>query len=223
MNNFEHLTRHADLIPFEAYGMGITIVGCGAIGSFVSLQLAKMGFTKQVVYDADVVSVENMSCQFYRHKDIGKNKAMALKELVHDFTNETIFDCQTHWQAGNYLSKDLVIACADDMTVRAALFDAALENGTRFFIDSRMGAESALLYVVDLLKPNLVEQYRKTLYSNEDSVQEKCTAKATIYTANLLSGMVSKAVKNIAAQEPYPRMTLWSIKANDCTQFTESY
>lgn len=223
MNKHAHLTRHADLIPFDSYSMGITIVGCGAIGSFVSLQLAKMGFTKQVVYDADFVSIENMSCQFYRHKDIGKNKAIALKELVHDFTNETIFDCSKHWQVGDYLSKDLVIACADDMTVRAALFDAALANGTRFFIDSRMGAESALLYVVDLTKQNLVDQYRKTLYSNEDAVQERCTAKATIYTANLLSGMVSKSVKNIAAKEPYPRMTLWSIAANDCTQFTESY
>ena len=34
----DHLTRQLDIIPLETLGQQVTIIGCGAIGSFLGLQ-----------------------------------------------------------------------------------------------------------------------------------------------------------------------------------------
>lgn len=214
-----HLTRHADLIPDVAYKNNITIVGAGAIGSFLALQLVKMGFDNLYVYDYDEVDIVNMSCQFYRFSDIGKPKAVALRELVFNFTDTDIHTINKAWQKGDAL-QDIVVNASDSMQVRKQLLNAAIENKSSWFIDARMGPESAMIYAVDLRDKERVASYRKTLYSDEDAVQERCTAKATIYTANLVSGMVSKIIKNITCKQNYPHTTLWSIAANDCEQFS---
>ena len=87
MTDNTHLTRQLSLIPTEVLDKRITIVGCGAIGSFLALSLAKMGATNLCLYDFDEVSIVNMSNQFFRYSDIGKNKALALRELIKDFTD----------------------------------------------------------------------------------------------------------------------------------------
>ena len=61
----EHLIRQFDLIPEDVLGEPITIIGVGAIGSWTTLALAKMGFQNLTVFDDDKVSIENMNSQFY--------------------------------------------------------------------------------------------------------------------------------------------------------------
>lgn len=215
----QHLTRHADLINESAYKNTITIVGAGSIGSFLSLQLAKTGYVRQMVYDYDTVDIVNMSCQFFRLSDIGKSKVEALKELVFDFTEVNLTVFNKKWSAEEYIN-GIIVNASDSMKVREELLNAAVSKGKKWYLDSRMGAESALIYCVDLESPEALASYRKTLYSDAEAVQERCTAKATIYTANLVSGMLTKIIKNITNGENYPHITLWSIKENDCTQFT---
>lgn len=219
--NHSHLTRQLDLIPVGVLSTPITIIGAGAIGSFAALQLVKMGFTELEVWDYDKVSVENMSCQFYRHRDIGTHKVIALENLIEEFTGESIetvggkFDPADKNQVA--VLRSIVINAVDDMGVRKAVFNAIRESGfqVNWLIDPRMGAEDCLLYCMNPHDEKDATAYSKTHYSNEDAVQERCTAKATIYTANLLSGLVAKTVKNLACGEEYPRVSQWSIKHND--------
>lgn len=219
----EHLTRQMDLIPVSNLGVGIKIVGAGAIGSFAALQLAKMGFTNLEVWDHDTVSVENMSCQFYRFKDIGKPKVVALKELIHDFTNEEIVVHHEKWAPALGQSGILIVA-VDCMDARRSIWDQikSTQFGITHVIDPRMGAEDALMYTMIPWEEKDNKAYLKTLYSNEDAVQERCTAKATIYTANFVSALVAKAVKNIACEQPYPRVTQWSISKNQIQSWENS-
>jgi len=212
----EHLTRQLDLIPVEKLGLPIKIVGAGAIGSFAALQLAKTGFTNLEVWDFDTVSVENMSCQFYRFKDIGKPKVVALKDLIKDFTGAEIQVHNEKFRA-ELEHTGITIVAVDSMKVRKEIWQDIQSKSfmTRFIIDTRMGAEDCLMYTMNPWDSKDKESYEKTLYSDENAVQERCTAKATIYTANLLSGLLTKAVKNIACGESYPRVSQWSIKHND--------
>ena len=218
----EHLTRQFDLIPSNVLDLPITIIGAGAIGSFASLQLAKMGFTNQTVWDFDDVSIENMNCQFYRFKDIGKPKVLALQELVRDFTNEEITVVNSKWDK-DAVTNGVVILAVDSMEVRKQIWNDIRQYHftVKFLIDSRMGSEDALMYVMNPFDAKDVESYSKTLYSNAEAVAERCTAKATIYTANLLSGMVVKAIKDIATGGAYPRVTNWSIKSNHLMQWSK--
>lgn len=209
-----HLMRHSELINPKHYEQSFTIIGAGAIGSFLALQLVKTGFEKIVVYDFDSVSVENMSCQFYRFKDIGNNKAKALQDLIHDFTEVKIAAIPEPWTKDSYLG-GIVIAAADSMQVRKEIFEQACATGKRFFIDSRMGAESCAIYCIDLHDSNKIELYKNTLYSDAEAVQERCTAKATVYTANLTSGLMVNYIKKILMGESFPVVTLWNIAKND--------
>jgi len=52
-------------------------------------------------------------------------------------------------------------------------------------------------------------------------MHDRCTAKATMYTACMLSGLVAKSVKDIVTDGPYPRNAMWSIKDNDLIIYTK--
>lgn len=210
-----HLTRQFDIISDKQRSMPVKIIGCGAIGSFLTLQLAKMGFEDLEVWDFDEVSIENMSCQFFRFKDIGKNKAMALDELVEDFTNVSIEYHPEKFEAKPDLN-GIVVVAVDSMKAREEIFKEIQSKcfQVKMIIDPRMGAEDAALYVMNPFDEKDSASYSKTLYSDENSVQERCTAKSTVYTANLLSGLCAKAIKNISCEQKYPRVSQWSICAN---------
>ncbi len=212
----QHLTRQLDHIPMCTLGMPITIIGAGAIGSFAALQLAKMGCADITVWDHDSVSIENMSCQFYRFKDIGKPKVGALAEIVAEFTLQGITPNHCKW-APDKQTKGIVILAVDCMEARKAIWETIKKTcfQVKFVIDPRMSIEDALLYCMNPFDQKDVKSYEKTLYSNKEAAQERCTAKSTVYTANLLSGLVVKTVKNIICGQPYPRTTQWSIGMND--------
>jgi len=215
MQGTEHLTRQLDIIPVEVLNLPITVIGAGAIGSMTVLNLAKMGFSEIKVFDFDEVSVENMNCQFYRFSDIGKSKVEALYDLVKDFTKVEI-DYYMHKFIDQ--TEDLgqiVITAVDSMKVRKAVWELCKDNlKVRWYIDPRMAAEYAVSYVID---PNLtkdIEAYEKTLYLDENAEPERCTAKATMYTASMIGGYVAKHVKDLAVKAPYARVTHWNIGLN---------
>jgi len=212
----EHLTRQADVLPLRALGMPIKIVGAGAIGSLVALNLAKMGFGNMEVWDFDTVDIVNMNSQFYRFSDIGKPKVLALKELLLDFAQVNMVAHNEAW-SGQFLGPSIVISCADSMATRRMLWEASSQS--RYFIDSRMGAEFASMYVMKPVDLQDKEDYPKTLYTDEEAIQAACTNKATAYTATLLSGLVCKAVKDIVTLNDYNRIVHWDIANNGMTNF----
>jgi len=218
-----HLTRQLDIIPLDILGEPITIIGAGAIGSFTALTLAKMGFCDITVYDHDTVEIENMNCQFFRHSDIGKNKAQALNELVKDFTGVDISFFPSRYEGG--MLKGIVISAVDSMAVRQLIWDEHKEfsMGTRLIIDPRMGAQDALCYAMVPTRLKDIETYEKTLYSDENAVQERCTAKSTMYTATMLSGFVAKLVKDFLHDDcEYARVTQWNIGKNVMESYSAS-
>lgn len=217
-----HLTRQLDLIPMKALESArVHIIGCGAIGSHLALQLAKMGLTNLVLYDMDTVSIENMSNQGFRFKDIGKNKATAVRELIHEFCGIDTEAVPRRWTPDDKLD-GIVVAAVDDMAVRRLIWEKCqMSFNVQYVIDPRMGAEIALMYTMNPHNDRDREAYETTLYSDKDAVQEKCTAKSTIYTANLLSGLCSKTIKNLICKQDYPRVTQWGIGGNEMLSFTE--
>ncbi len=213
----DHLTRQMSLIPMECLRTPVTIIGVGAIGSYAALSLAKMGMSNITVFDMDDVSVENMSSQFYRFKDIGKNKALALRDLVRDFTNTEITAAHVAFEPRHApLTSGIVVSAVDSMSARRMIYEAVKNMGwmVKYIIDPRMSAEFYAQYTINPFDDADKKTYEKTLYSDEDSVQESCTAKSTVYTAGLAAGLVVKTIKDIITKsETYPRNVQWSISA----------
>jgi len=212
--NPNYLLRQSDILPEKCLDMPITVIGAGAIGSFTVLALSKMGFKNITVFDFDKVDDVNMSCQFYRYSDIGKPKVEALKDLIKDFTGNTISICNEPYEVGKF--KGLVISAVDSMAVRKNIWKNQVGNyDCVSVIDPRMASEYAMLYTMD---PNLekdVKSYEKTLFSDEEGVQERCTARSTMYTVNMIAGHTAKAVKDIATKaDKVPRIVNWDIGLN---------
>ena len=217
-----HLTRQLSIINSDRIAaQKVFIIGCGAIGSFVGLELAKMGVTQIEVWDNDEVSIENMSNQFFRFSDIGKNKAVALQDLIKDFTGVDIVAHPEKFESGavsRYFfgsERPIIVSAVDSMAVRKLIYDEVKTNDLTdaIIIDPRMSAEAYLQFVSVIGNEKSMTNYEKTLYSDENAVQERCTAKSTIYTATLAAGMVTKTVKNIVESEPFAKTVQWDIKA----------
>lgn len=215
----EYLVRQSALIPQEVLNKKIVIVGAGAIGSFTTLTLAKMGFNNIHVWDFDTVSTENMNCQFFPIESIGMPKTLALKQMVVMFTGTEI-NIRNGGKVNDcvLLRGDILISAVDCMDVRKTILD---QCGCTHLVDARMGAEYIMMYSVNMLDLKEVANYKKSLYTNDDSEQERCTAKSTMYTVNLIAGLIGKTVKDIVT-EGSKRITGldWSVKENSALWFS---
>jgi len=217
MSKPEYFTRHFDLIPAEAYDKKIIVVGAGAIGSFTVLSLAKMGYRNIHVYDFDTIEPENISSQFYPTNRVGVLKVVALKEMIWNFTGIAVAMVPEAVTPETKLSCDILISAVDSMSVRKMLFEIA---NCHYLIDPRMGAEYASMNTVTMKNRAERENYAKSLFSDAEAVQERCTAKTTIYTVFLIAGQVMKAVKDITTgSEPISSLD-WSIKHNALVAFS---
>ncbi len=210
------MARQADLIPIKVLNTKINIIGAGAIGSFTTLALAKMGFSNLEIWDSDTVSVENMNSQFYRFSDIDKPKVKALKDLVKDFTGVNIKTNFCFYESG--ILDGIIVTAVDSMEARKLIWEQQKNKAINSIalIDPRMGAEVAALYVYNPMDITS-SVYEESLYSDEDALEERCTAKATIYCATMLSGLVAKVIKQICTSEHRIHWHLcnWSIKDDD--------
>lgn len=216
----QHLTRQMDIIPMNILSTPINIIGAGAVGGWVTLSLAKMGFTNLTVFDYDKVDVENMAYQFFRYTDIGYSKVHCLADLVQGFTNVKINVVED-----KYTSKPLegiVISAVDNMTTRKEIFEAQkVSLKCKFIIDPRMGGEYAVLYVHKNHDRKSAESYEITLHTDKEAEHERCTAKGTMYTVNLLAGLTCKAVKDVLTTDKYLSLVQYDIGANDIEMYTE--
>lgn len=210
-----YLTRQLDILPLNKLGQHITVIGAGAIGSHSVLSLARMGFSNITVYDFDEVSEENMNNQGYYLKHIGRSKVECLAEMVKEAIG---FDITIkHEPYTNQPLSGIVISAVDSMKVRKIIWDNG--QGATHFIDPRMGAEYAKLYVMQRHDSKDITAYNKTLYTDDEAIRESCTAKSTIYCASLLSGLVVNAVKDIVLGKSYTRVLNWDMKNNSFKQF----
>jgi molybdopterin/thiamine biosynthesis adenylyltransferase len=65
----------------------VGVAGCGGIGSYLALQLARIGIRHLKLADPDHFDVSNINRQLGAgHSTIGKNKAMVVGEMVHEMT-----------------------------------------------------------------------------------------------------------------------------------------
>jgi molybdopterin/thiamine biosynthesis adenylyltransferase len=77
-----NLNKHLEFFDPTALTDEIHIIGCGAVGSTIAEQLARLGIKKLHLYDFDKVSEHNITNQMYWHKHIGMQKLTALSEIL---------------------------------------------------------------------------------------------------------------------------------------------
>lgn len=204
--------RQMDIVKGEALEVSITIIGCGGIGSFVTLALAKMGCREITVYDHDTVEEHNIPNQLYRLEDIGRSKVEALAGIVKAYTGFSLgvrperFDGQK--------PQGMVISAVDSMQARRQIWERSVRYraGVPLYVDARMGAEVARIYTIQPSDPDDVRFYEATLHGDEEAFRLPCTARAIIYTGFSIAGLIANQVKKFAMREALKREIIFDHK-----------
>jgi hypothetical protein len=187
--------RQRDLVPPERLaGCCAAVIGVGAIGRQVALQLAALGTPHLLLYDHDVVSEENLAPQGYRPDQLGMAKVDATAEdcrrihpPMHVVPRAERFRRSTARELIGRDSALIVYACVDAIGTRRLLWES-LRAHAALFLDGRMSAE--VIRVVAADSPATDRYYAATLFDSEEAFAAPCTARSTIYTASIAAGLM---------------------------------
>lgn len=192
--------------------LNITIIGAGSTGSFIALNLAKMGVENIRVIDFDIVEKHNIPNQFYRLKDVGKKKVDALKSIIKDFTGLSI-EAEDSKIDKDYdfdvSSASVIICCVDSMECRKMIYDLLKDFPLRY-IDTRFGGEGYSIHNIDLFNEDESDNYKKSM--DAPTKETTCGSKAIIYTILSLASEVCNIVKRIDKGEENPELLRRELK-----------
>ena len=104
------IERYRDLLPTDRLGTtACTIVGVGAIGRQVSLQLAAMGIGRVQLIDPETVEEVNLGPQGYLQDDVGRPKVQATADLMQQLYHRLPVD-EVH---GRFARSRRIARCGD--------------------------------------------------------------------------------------------------------------
>jgi sulfur carrier protein ThiS adenylyltransferase len=184
----DRFTRQGDLIPRERMLQEfVTIIGVGAIGRQVALQLASLGVPKLQLIDFDDVELSNVTTQGYLVDDIGRPKveatADALRAIEPLLVVETIRDrFRPTLEIGSS-----VLCAVDSISARAAIWRTVSQRA-EFWGDGRMLGETVRILAATV--GNGRKHYSTTLFPQSEAHAGRCTSRSTIYAAALAAALV---------------------------------
>ena len=198
------------------------MLGCGAIGSSASMQLARMGAEHFHLYDRDKVEIVNIGVSQYDRNDLDKFKVDALKNHLLEISPNITVDAHDGDFKDFYYENhnDIVILGFDSMKSRLEAVTTICSNPTtrpKCIIDGRMGAEHYQQYILE--KPTL-DKYKKVWYPDESGDAEPCNAKATSYCSNMSGSFIANSIRKFITNSPlngnfsfhFPTMMLEKLK-----------
>lgn len=193
----ERYKRQIEIINIEKFEDNtISIIGCGAVGSFTAMCLTKMGWKRFNLWDFDKVEEHNLPNQFFKEIQIGRTKIDATFDNMIEMDGKAIIQLNNKkFDKSSVFNSQIVISCVDKMYARKTIFEKCLrDKKVQLFIDTRMAGLQGQIYSIDLKDKLQIENYKKTLFSDTAAVQERCTAKAVIFTVLGISSVVCNQI-----------------------------
>jgi len=172
--------------PARRAACNATGVGGGAIGRQVALQLAAVGVRRLRLVDFDGVEVENLAPQGFCESDLGRLKVEAVAERCRQINGALEVEPVAGRFKRSMAVGDTVFCCVDSIETRRHIW-RAVQHTVRFFADTRMSAE--VVRVLAAGDAASREHYPSTLFAASQAHQGACTARSTIYTANIAAGL----------------------------------
>jgi molybdopterin-synthase adenylyltransferase len=188
MNSTDRFARQQDLVPRERLrSLPVSVIGVGAIGRQVALQLASLGCRQLQLIDFDSVEAVNVTTQGYLHEDVGRLKVDAtagqLWRIDPTIRVETVEDrFRPRMQIGEAL-----FCCVDKISTRQAIW-RHVKNRCRFWCDGRMLGE--VLRILTVSDDDARARYDSTLFPQSQAQSGACTSRGTIYTASIAAGLM---------------------------------
>ena len=173
----DRFVRQRDLVPQHSIATcSATVIGVGAVGRNVAIQLAAIGVPQIQLVDFDNVDLSNTTTQGYAAAEVGRTKVDAVKATIlrldPSVAVETIHD--------RYRSKQrigsAVFCCVDSISARSAIWRTAKERCS-FWCDARMLGE--VVRVLSSSNPGTDANYPTTLFSQSEAQVGSCTSRSS--------------------------------------------
>lgn len=183
----ERYSRQRDIVPPDRLAARkATIVGVGAIGRQVAVQLAAVGIPWLQLIDFDRVEESNLASQGYLEADLGRTKVAATGEMCLGLNPALALHTVDERFRRSREVGDVLFACVDSIETRKLIWESTRDR-VDFFCDARMSAE--VVRIVTVADAGGRGHYPTTLFRPEEAHAGACTAKSTIYTANIAAGL----------------------------------
>lgn len=181
-----NFTRQEELYDAENSNDSVTVIGCGATGSWVCLQLAKLGVKYLSMIDMDKIEIHNIPNQIYSIDSAEEYKVgemLKLCKMLGSGVTNYVYSLEelTSENFDSAYIGETVFCLVDSMKARKELFNAALKNNIcKVWIETRMGLTGYRIYVVHMNNQNEIDKYKETLYSDDESEVSACGASQSI-------------------------------------------
>jgi sulfur carrier protein ThiS adenylyltransferase len=187
-NAINRFQRQEGLIPL-AYlrQLQVTIIGVGAIGRQLALQLVALGANKLQLCDFDTVEVTNVSTQGYSPGDIGLLKVHATGRDARTIDPSVQLKLVPERFRPQVDVGDVVFCCVDSITARAAIWRSVAAR-CQCWIDGRMLGE--VMRILTAGDERTREYYPSTIFEAAEAQSGACTSRGVIYTAAIAAGFM---------------------------------
>lgn len=200
--NLVQSSRFKDAVWFPKEKTYCIVGGSGGIGSWLTLMLARAGFSP-IVYDFDNIEEHNIGGQLFTKQDAEANKPKveAVKEICKNFADADIMINNEKYTRDS-MSHNYVFSAFDNMQARKDMFEAWKEHvhdwkdfnsvkeeedkdrNIPIFIDGRLLMEQLTIFCVT---PENMEEYEQYLFDDKDVPPEPCTLKQTSHSAAMIA------------------------------------
>jgi len=180
--------RQEDLVPRARLAdLQATVIGVGAIGRQVALQLAGIGVPRLQLVDFDVVDPSNVTTQGYAVADVGMTKVLATLAAIRQLDPAIQVEAVEDRYRPRMKIGQAVLCCVDSIDARAAIWRSAGAR-CRFWTDGRMLGE--VLRVLAVAEGVGRDHYPTTLFAQAEAQPGRCTSRSTVYAASIAAGLM---------------------------------
>ena len=180
--------RQADLVPQQRLAeLKTTVIGVGAIGRQVAIQLTAIGVRNLQIVDFDTVDLSNVTTQGYPNSKIGLLKVAALSEDLQMIDPSIRLEqVPERWQP--HLRPGEAVFCGvDSISARTAIWKN-VNVRCQFWCDGRMLGE--VVRILTVSEDAGRRRYPTTHFDQSEAQAGRCTSRSTIYTANIAAGLM---------------------------------
>lgn len=209
----DRFTRQQDLVPNERLAsIAATIIGVGAIGRQVALQLAAIGARQIQLIDFDRVDETNVTTQGYFAAEIGIAKVDAVTGTIMGLDDSIrVTTVQDRYRPKHQVS-EAVFCCVDSISAREAIW-RSVQARCRFWCDGRMLGE--VIRVLTSGDPPVDTHYQQTLFAQAEAQAGSCTSRSTIYAASIAAGIMVHQFTRWLREIPVDRDTSVNLLAGE--------
>lgn len=211
----DRFQRQEDLVPRRRLDdTKVTVIGAGAIGRQVALQLAAIGVPRLQLIDFDLVDLSNVATQGYLAADVGQPKVAATAAAIRQLDPAILIEATQDRYRPRMEIGEAVFCCVDSIDARSAIWRSAGAK-CRFWADGRMLGE--VVRILAVARDVGRDHYPATLFAGSEAQPGRCTARSTIYAAGIAAGLMIHQFTRWLRGVPVDRDTSLNFLAGEWT------